>query len=169
MRIGKVARNCKVGASTLKRLENDGLIPAAARDRNGHRRYSEADFEGIYRVLFPEPERQTADLGALTRRLRKKHSTETPNQPEPPKPNSQAIEERGPAGGVRQIDRDEPLMLFRARDCLAVPMIELYRDLCVNDGANDLKLAQVDELLARFKTWADTNPGKMEPAGITRD
>ena len=66
------------------------------------------------------------------------------------------------------IQHDEPLILFRARDRLAVPMLNAYRKLCIDDGCNDFQLGQIDELIARFKAFAIENPAAMKQPGITR-
>ena len=52
MRIEAVAEELKVSRDWLRRKEREGLFPAVARDRVGHRRYSAADLERIREVLF---------------------------------------------------------------------------------------------------------------------
>ena len=54
MRIGELAARLGVSARTLVRFEARGLIPAARRDWNGHRRYVEADVDVITDVVFAE-------------------------------------------------------------------------------------------------------------------
>ena len=66
------------------------------------------------------------------------------------------------------IPEEEPLILFRARDRLAVPMLRAYRELCIADGCNDFQLGQIDELITRFVTFASANPQVMKQPGITR-
>lgn len=66
------------------------------------------------------------------------------------------------------VPREEPLILFRGRDYLAVPLLELYRKLCSEDGCNDFQLGQIDELINRFKTFASANPNVMKQPGVTR-
>lgn len=63
---------------------------------------------------------------------------------------------------------EEPTILFRARDWLSVPMLINYRMLCVADGCNNFQLKQVDELIERFKRFAQENPGAMKQPGVTR-
>ncbi len=63
---------------------------------------------------------------------------------------------------------DEPLILFRGRDRLAVPMLLQYRELCVHDGCNDFQLGQIDALIDRFKAFTQTHPEVMKQPGITR-
>lgn len=62
---------------------------------------------------------------------------------------------------------DEPLILFRGRDKLALPMLEYYRELCFNDGCNDFQLGQVDELIRKFREFAEISPTMKQP-GVTR-
>ena len=52
MRVTEVARQLGVSADWLRRLEREGRIPAALRDLNGCRRYSELDVERLRSVLF---------------------------------------------------------------------------------------------------------------------
>jgi hypothetical protein len=71
------------------------------------------------------------------------------------------------SGNGVPIPNEEPTILFRGRDRLAVPMLEHYRELCRADGCNDWQLAQVDELIGRFRVFAETSPTMKQP-GITR-
>jgi hypothetical protein len=66
------------------------------------------------------------------------------------------------------IPEDEPLILFRARDRLALPMLRSYRDICAADGCNDFQLGQIDELITRFEAFAAGHPEVMKQPGITR-
>lgn len=65
------------------------------------------------------------------------------------------------------IPDDEPLILFRGRDRLAVAMLEYYRELCFNDGCNGFQLGQVDELIRKFREFAEISPTMKQP-GVTR-
>lgn len=62
----------------------------------------------------------------------------------------------------------EPTILFRGRDRLAVPMLEFYRALCKNDGANDYQLGTMDIMINRFKQFGIDNPQTMKQPGITK-
>lgn len=62
---------------------------------------------------------------------------------------------------------DEPRMLFRGRDKLALPMLEFYRSLCVEDGATDYQLASVDTMIEEFRSFAAESSTMKQP-GITR-
>lgn len=66
------------------------------------------------------------------------------------------------------ISRDEPTILFRARDYLAVPLLIKYREMCKADGCNDFQLKQVTELIDRFARFAVEHPEVMKQPGITR-
>lgn len=71
-------------------------------------------------------------------------------------------------GNGQPIPQDEPLCLFRARDYLAVPLLECYKKLCEADGCNDFQLGQVEELIERFRAFARNNPQTMKQPGVTR-
>jgi hypothetical protein len=81
------------------------------------------------------------------------------------------VDDRGQivkTGNGVAIPDDEPLILFRARDRLALPLLRKYRDLCFDDRCNDFQLGQIDELIARFEAFANANPNTMKQPGITR-
>lgn len=65
-----------------------------------------------------------------------------------------------------EIPETEPVILYRGRDRLALPMLLFYRDLCVNDGATDYQLESMDRMIERFKKYAEENPTKQP--GVTR-
>lgn len=69
---------------------------------------------------------------------------------------------------IAPVPDNEPLILFRARDRLAVPLLEHYRQLCVADGCNDFQLGQINELIAKFQQFSADNPQTMKQPGITR-
>lgn len=71
-------------------------------------------------------------------------------------------------GNGQVISLEEPLILFRARDYLALPLLLRYRELCIADGCNDFQLSQVTELISRFEKFARENPKTMKQPGITR-
>ena len=52
MRIGELAKYIGISADWLRRQERTGNIPAAQRDRNGHRRDDEDDVDWIRRMVF---------------------------------------------------------------------------------------------------------------------
>ena len=66
------------------------------------------------------------------------------------------------------IPRDEPLILFRARDRHASAMLRYYRDLCQQDVCTDFHMAGIDNRIAAFEAFAKDNPERMKQPGITR-
>lgn len=66
------------------------------------------------------------------------------------------------------IPAEEPLILFRGRDRLALPLLLAYERFCIEDGCNDFQLGQIRELVGKFKDFADANPQTMKQPGITR-
>lgn len=62
---------------------------------------------------------------------------------------------------------DEPRILFRGRDRLALPLLRHYRELCVADGCNDYQLESLDRMIAEFEEFAENSPTMKQP-GITR-
>jgi len=66
------------------------------------------------------------------------------------------------------IPQEEPTILFRSRDRLALPALLAYRRLCVEDGCNDQHLSSLDEMIAKFKAFSIEHPEVMKQPGITR-
>ena len=66
------------------------------------------------------------------------------------------------------IPEDEPLFLLRARDRLAIPLLEIYNQLSKVDGCNDYHFAALDQTIARFAQFARLNPGRMKQPSVTR-
>ena len=65
------------------------------------------------------------------------------------------------------IPDDEPVVLFRARDYLALPMLRFYRQLCVDDGCTEFHLDSLDDMIRRFEEFAATSLTMKQP-GITQ-
>lgn len=63
---------------------------------------------------------------------------------------------------------EEPLFLIRARDYLAIPMLERYRKVCQEDGGNEYIDTLFDEIIKEFVRFAVENPTKMKQPGSTR-
>ncbi len=63
---------------------------------------------------------------------------------------------------------DEPLILFRARDRLALDALRYYRVLCINDDCTAHHLEGIDNRIAAFEEFAREHPDKMKQPGITR-
>lgn len=66
------------------------------------------------------------------------------------------------------IPEDEPLILFRARDRNALPMLEFYRQLCEEDGCNDFQMEGVHNRIDAFHRFRAEQALKMKQPGITR-
>ena len=66
------------------------------------------------------------------------------------------------------IPPDEPLILFRARDRLALEALKAYRAACVADGCNDYHLAGIDNRIAEFARFQILSPDAMKQPGATR-
>lgn len=67
-----------------------------------------------------------------------------------------------------EVPESEPTILFRGRDHLALPMLEHYRELCVEDGCTDYQLESMDKMIAAFEKFAEENPKTMKQPGVTR-
>lgn len=61
----------------------------------------------------------------------------------------------------------EPVILFRGRDKLALPMLDYYRSLCVADGCTDYQLQSMDDMIRRFREFCEQSPTMKQP-GCTR-
>lgn len=66
------------------------------------------------------------------------------------------------------IPDEEPLILFRGRDRLAVEMLRHYRALAVADGCTQFHLDGIDNRIEQFDTFARAYPERMKQPGITR-
>lgn len=70
-------------------------------------------------------------------------------------------------GNDQEIPKDEPMILFRGRDKLAVAMLEYYRRLCVDDGCTEYQLETMDVMIGKFKAFSEASPTMKQP-GITK-
>ena len=66
------------------------------------------------------------------------------------------------------IPLEEPVILIRARDHLALSTLLHYRELSIKDGCNDFHMAGLDEVLRAFKDFAQKYPERMKQPGVTR-
>jgi hypothetical protein len=66
------------------------------------------------------------------------------------------------------IPEDEPVIVLRARDHLAVPLLRIYRELAVLDGCNDWFLGEIDRDQKAFEAFAADHPDRMKQPGVTR-
>jgi hypothetical protein len=65
------------------------------------------------------------------------------------------------------IPRNEPLILFRARDRHARKMLRGYRRDCKADGCTPYHLDGINNRLAAFNDFAEKHPGRMKQPGCT--
>lgn len=63
---------------------------------------------------------------------------------------------------------DEPLMLFRGRDKLALAMLGCYRQLSIDEGCSEYHLAGINARIEAFRRFRDEHPELMKQPGITR-
>jgi len=66
------------------------------------------------------------------------------------------------------VPEDEPLMLFRARDRNALPMLRYYQDCCYKDGCTDFQMEGIANRIAAFEDFRSKNPKRMKQPGITK-
>jgi hypothetical protein len=55
------------------------------------------------------------------------------------------------------IGEDEPVVVFRAKDELAVKVLEFYGELCRESGSPERHLNRLDENVRRFVAWQAEN------------
>lgn len=65
------------------------------------------------------------------------------------------------------IPENEPTILFRGRDKLALPMLRYYRELCLADGCTDFQMQSMDSMIQEFQEFADSSDTMKQP-GITK-
>ena len=65
------------------------------------------------------------------------------------------------------VPEDEPLILFRGRDRLALPMLQAYRELCVEDGCTAYQLEGIDNRIAAFEAFQREQSARMKQPGCT--
>jgi hypothetical protein len=66
------------------------------------------------------------------------------------------------------IPDDEPVFLLRARDHLAIPLLEIYNQLSIVDGCNEYHFDALNKTIAKFAQFSRLNPGRMKQPNITR-
>jgi hypothetical protein len=71
-------------------------------------------------------------------------------------------------GGVEKIPDDEPTIVFRGRDRLALPMLHAYQKLCLADGVSSYQIETLDGMIRAFEHFALTRPQQMKQPGVTR-
>lgn len=66
------------------------------------------------------------------------------------------------------IPLDEPLFLLRARDRLALRLLEEYKRLSREDGCNDYHFEHLDKDIEAFRRFREEHPERMKQPSITR-
>lgn len=66
------------------------------------------------------------------------------------------------------IPEDEPMILFRARDYLALPMLEHYAKLALADGCTDFHMQGIQNRIDAFRQFAAEHPDRMKQPGVTK-
>lgn len=66
------------------------------------------------------------------------------------------------------IPDDEPVILIRARDYLALPLLLHYRELSRQDGCNDYHMSGIDRVIEQFTAFSVEQSARMKQPGITR-
>ena len=67
-----------------------------------------------------------------------------------------------------EVPEDEPLFLLRARDRLALPLLQIYQQLCLDDDCTDFQMVLVGRVLNDFVSFKNAHPERMKQPGITR-
>lgn len=66
------------------------------------------------------------------------------------------------------IPHDEPLLILRARDRLAIPLLKIYQQLSIIDGCNDWFLSEQKITIDEFEHFALMHPERMKQPGVTK-
>ena len=70
-------------------------------------------------------------------------------------------------GNGEPLPDDEPLILFRARDRLALPMLRIYKILSQVDGCNKHQIDGVNGMINMFLDFSIKHPERMKQPGCT--
>ena len=81
--------------------------------------------------------------------------------------NLPVLAKRLESGELQPIPETEPVILYRGRDKLALPMLRYYRELCVADGCTDFQLKSMDDMIHKFEKFAEKSETMKQP-GVTR-
>lgn len=63
------------------------------------------------------------------------------------------------------IPADEPIVIFRARDNHAVPVLREYREMAQDPHHKQV----ISDRIVEFSAWRDANPDRVKEPGITHD
>jgi hypothetical protein len=67
----------------------------------------------------------------------------------------------------QEIPLNEPTILFRGRDFLALPMLRFYMILCEMNFATDFQLDTMKDMIGEFEKFKTENSKTMKMPGIT--
>jgi len=70
-------------------------------------------------------------------------------------------------GNLEPIPDNEPLLLLRGRDRLALPLLKHYLELSIADGCTAYHMDAVNERIKAFQDFALSSPTMKQP-GITK-
>jgi hypothetical protein len=59
-------------------------------------------------------------------------------------------------------DTDEPVIVFRAQDCLAAVMLNHYANLATDAGADREFVAVVEDVRQQFIDWGEAHPDRLK-------
>jgi hypothetical protein len=68
----------------------------------------------------------------------------------------------------REIPEDEPLFLLRARDTLALPLLQRYLVIAVDDNCTDYHLEGIRAVIAEFQRFSLKHPERLKQPGGTK-
>lgn len=74
------------------------------------------------------------------------------------------------SGDITKLDgtpvpEDEPLVLFRAKDNLLVPLLEHYKQMCINAGSYPKHVELLELRIQDIKKWQAQNPERLNVPG----
>jgi hypothetical protein len=74
------------------------------------------------------------------------------------------------SGDITKLDgtplpEDEELILFRAHDKLLVPLLEHYRQLCIDADSPEEHLGLLEKRVEAIKVWQQANQDKLKVPG----
>jgi hypothetical protein len=65
------------------------------------------------------------------------------------------------------VPEDEPLILFRARDRLALQALEAYLVACLDDGCTQYQLDGINDRIQAFRAYREFHQERMKQPGST--
>lgn len=71
------------------------------------------------------------------------------------------------SGNGEPIPLEEPRILFRGRDRLALPLLRIYRQMCESDGCTEYQLHSLDVMIREFEDFASISPTMKQPGSTS--